>query len=93
MNTKKLMNLALESVDSLGFQLDQMGITNRLNRHNLAAFLMTEQKRLEGEWDSLQAKADRRRVQLDQFSQLIESRAGALFGPVRNRLNRLRTSQ
>ncbi len=50
------MNLALEGVDSLGFRLDQLGITSRVNRHNIAAFLMAEQKHLEGEWDSIQAR-------------------------------------
>ena len=33
MNTKKLLNLALEGIDTLGFRLDDMGITSKLNRH------------------------------------------------------------
>lgn len=44
MNTQKLLQLALEGVDTLGYQLDQLGLTSRVNRHNLAAFLFTEQK-------------------------------------------------
>ena len=47
MNTQKLLQLALEGVDTLGYQLDQLGLTSRVNRHNLAAFLFTEQKHLE----------------------------------------------
>ncbi len=93
MDTKKLLNLALTGVDHLGFRLDDMGITSKLNRHNIAAFLMTEQKHLEGEWDSLQAKVDRRRAQFDQLAQAIETRTDGLIGPVVNRVNRLRTSQ
>ena len=53
MNTQKLLNTALNSLDRIGFQLDQYGITGKLNRHNLAAFVMLERKHLEGEWDSL----------------------------------------
>jgi len=93
MDTKKLMNLALEGVDSLGFRLDQLGITSRINRHNIAAFLMAEQKHLEGEWDSIQAKVDRRRSQFDHISQQVESRADAVLGPVLSRINRFRASQ
>lgn len=37
MNTQKLLQLALEGVDTLGYQLDQLGLTSRVNRHNLAA--------------------------------------------------------
>lgn len=81
MNTKTLINLALEGVDALGFRLDDLGITSKLNRHNLAAFVMLEQKHLEGEWDSLQAKVDRRRVQVEQH-------ANSLLGPVRQYLGR-----
>ncbi|WP_342742312.1 hypothetical protein [Marinobacter lutaoensis] len=84
MNTQKLLQLALEGVDTLGYQLDQLGLTSRVNRHNLAAFLFTEQKHLEGEWDSLQAKVDYRRAQLEHLAAALESRwdtlTGALLG-------------
>ncbi|MFO8142197.1 MAG: hypothetical protein R6T87_10005 [Marinobacter sp.] len=93
MNTKKLLNLALEGVDSLGFRLDDMGITSKLNRHNIAAFLMLEQKHLEGEWDSIQARVDRRRSQFERITGQVEARVDALFSPVISRLNRIRTSR
>lgn len=93
MNTKKLRNLALEGVDSLGFRLDDMGITSKLNRHNIAAFLMLEQKHLEGEWDSIQARIDRRRSQFERIAGQVEARADALFSPVIRRVNRIRTSR
>lgn len=93
MNTKKLLNLALEGVDNLGFRLDSLGITSKLNRHNLAAFVMAEQKHLEGEWDSIQAKVDRRRSQFEHIAGQVEARADALFSPVISRVNRLRSSQ
>ena len=79
MNTKKLLDTALNGLDSIGYRLDQYGITGKLNRHNLAAFIMLEQKHLEGEWDSLQVRFDRRRSQVDN-----------LLKPVLSRVNRFR---
>lgn len=92
MNTQKLLKIALGGIDTLGFQLDQLGITNKVNRHNIAAFLMAEQKHLEGEWDSIQAKFDRRRSQFEQIGNTIEGRADAVFSPVLQQVNRFRIS-
>lgn len=93
MNTQKLLNMALEGVDAIGYRLDQMGVTGKINRHNIAAYLMAEQWHLEGEWDSIQAKVGRRRSQFEHITQALESRANALLGPVRERVNRFRDSQ
>ncbi len=93
MNTKKLLNIALEGIDTVGYRLDQLGITGKVNRHNIAAYLMAEQKYLEGEWDSVQAKVYRRRSQLERLGHALESRADALVGPVLARVNRFRASQ
>ncbi|WP_286221096.1 hypothetical protein [Marinobacter apostichopi] len=93
MNTQKLLNIALDGIDTLGYRLDQYGITGKVNRHNIAAFLAAEQKHLEGEWDSIQAKVDRRRSQVEHLTQAIENRADAVFGPVLERVNRFRASQ
>jgi hypothetical protein len=90
MNTQKLLNTALNGVDRIGFQLDQYGITGKLNRHNLAAFIMLEQKYLEGEWDSLQAKFDRRRSQVEGIFTAIETRTDPLVKPLISRINRFR---
>lgn len=79
MNTQKLMNTALNSLDAIGYRLDQYGITGKVNRHNLAAFIMLEQKHLEGEWDSIQVRLDRRRAQVE-----------SLVRPVLNQVNRFR---
>ena len=92
MNTQKLLNLALEGVDALGFRLDQMGITGKVNRHNIAAFLFTEQKHLEGEWDSIQVRINLRRTQIERITQQIETRTDSLIGPVMSQVNRLRPS-
>ncbi|MGO1691775.1 MAG: hypothetical protein ACTHY7_02005 [Marinobacter sp.] len=92
MNTQKFLNMAFEGVDALGYRLDQMGITAKLNRHNIAAFLMAEQKHLEGEWDSIQVRMNLRRSQLEQITQQIETRTGALIAPVKTQVNRFRPS-
>ncbi|HET8801777.1 MAG TPA: hypothetical protein VFN01_11400 [Marinobacter sp.] len=88
MNRKQLVNMALEGVDTLGYRLEQYGITGKLNRHNIAAFLMAEQKHLEGEWDSIQVRVNRRRSQVEGLAQHVESRADALL----SRFSRLRAS-
>lgn len=90
MNTQKLLNIALNGFDTLGYQLDQLGITAKVNRHNLAAFIMLEQKHLEGEWDSIQARIDRRRSQLEGLLSAVESRTDAVLRPVTDRLNKFR---
>jgi len=92
MNTQKILKLALEGVDSLGFKLEELGITNKVNRHNIAAFMMAEQKHLEGEWDSLQVKVDHRRAQFEALTKQVEGRAEALFSPLMAQVNRFRAS-
>ncbi|KMQ76773.1 hypothetical protein [Marinobacter subterrani] len=93
MNTQALLNIALNGVDTLGYRLDQFGITGKVNRHNIAAFLMAEQKHLEGEWDSIQVRVNRRRAQVEKITHQIESRTEALVSPLLSRLNRFRASQ
>ncbi|SFR47871.1 hypothetical protein SAMN04488073_1905 [Marinobacter gudaonensis] len=93
MNTDKLLTMALNGVDALGYRLDQLGITGKVNRHNLAAFLMVEQKHLEGEWDSIQVRVNRRRSQVETLAHQIETRADALLTPVLDRINRFSASQ
>lgn len=93
MNTQTLLNMALNGVDTLGYRLEQFGITGKVNRHNVAAFLMAEQKHLEGEWDSIQVRVNRRRSQIEKITHQIESCKDALVGPVMSRISRFRASQ
>lgn len=93
MNTQKLLNMALNGVDVIGYRLDQYGITGKVNRHNIAAFLAAEQRHLEGEWDSIQVRVNRRRSQVEKITHEIESRRDALISPVMTRINRFRASQ
>jgi len=83
--SQKLVFRALEGVDALGRRLDQLGLTDRVNRHNLAAFLFTGQKRLEGEWDSLQVRIGCRRARLEQLAGELEGHYHALKGSLLRR--------
>lgn len=51
MNQNELLELGLSQVDKLGYQLRQWGVTDKVNRHNLAAELMFLKHQLEGEKD------------------------------------------
>ena len=90
MNRQQLLETALNGLDRVGFQLDHYGITGKVNRHNLAAFIMLEQKHLEGEWDSLQVKVDRRRAQVEGLLTAIETRTDPLVRPLISRFNQFR---
>ena len=81
MNRQKLQELALQGVDTLGYQLDRLGITSKVNRHNLAAHLMHGQKQLEGEWDSLQVRFDLQRARFEKLSETVEQRANRMLRP------------
>lgn len=61
MNKKELQSLALRGVDALGAKLDDLSVTNRFNRHNIAAFAMAWQWRLQGERDRTDIRFQRYR--------------------------------
>ncbi|SET46049.1 MULTISPECIES: hypothetical protein [Marinobacter] len=90
MNTEKLTQAALKGVDAVGYQLDRMGITDKVNRHNIAAFLMAEQHHLEGEWESLQTRLDRYRRQAGDMLDSLEREGSPVLRPVAERINRFR---
>ena len=83
MNTQKLTSFALTGLDRVGYQLESFGITDRVNRHTLAALLMAEKTRFEGEMDSLHAKTARYRY-------LAESTAEIALKPARMATETLR---
>ncbi|PIE41433.1 MAG: hypothetical protein CSA49_03335 [Gammaproteobacteria bacterium] len=49
MNSKTVINFALNQLDNLGYELQRYGISNQVNRHNLAALAMTKQQQIKGE--------------------------------------------
>lgn len=85
MNRQKLQDLALQGVDTLGYQLDRLGITSKVNRHNVAAYLMHGQKQLEGEWDSLQVRFDLQRARFEKLSETVEQRANRMLRPLKGK--------
>lgn len=70
MNTEKLTTFALTGLDRVGYQLESFGITDRVNRHTLAALLMAEKNRFEGELDSLHAKTARYRYMAESTAEI-----------------------
>lgn len=90
MNKDDLTQVALKGVDSLGYQLDRLGITDKVNRHNIAAFVMAEQYHLEGQWDSLQTRLDRYRGQAEDLLESLEKSGYPILRPVAERINRFR---
>lgn len=90
MNKDDLTQAALKGVDILGYQLDRLGVTDRVNRHNVAAFLMAEQHHLEGEWESLQTRIDRYRKQAGDLLESLEQSDVPLLRPMAGRINRFR---
>lgn len=94
MKTNKLLETALGGLDTLGYQLDSLGITSKVNRHTLIAFAMAEQKRLEGEVDSLRARVGRRKFQIESLVGATEQRVRdgveLVLKPARSVLNSVR---
>lgn len=72
-NINQLVETALSGLDSLGFQLDAMGITSQVNRHTLIGYVMAEQKHLEGELDSIKARAVSAQVKVERTIGNVES--------------------
>lgn len=89
MKTNRLTENALRGVDSLGFQLERLGLTNKVNRHNLAAFFMAEQHHLTGEWESLQTRLERARAKANSQLTRMEQSNSAILAPLAGRLKRL----
>ena len=94
---KKLTELAesaLSQIDALGFHLDAIGVDNQINRHNLIAFLMFGQKRLEGEIDSFNAKIDVTKAKVegivDNTEKLLLSAKDIALFPAQYTLDRVK---
>lgn len=93
---EKVLNTALNGLDLIGYRLDQFGITDKINRHNVLAFLFAEQQRLKGELDSLNVKIMARKAQAERLRRQLEQQARdslhGLLEPLKSTLNRQRPS-
>ncbi|TVP54247.1 MAG: hypothetical protein EA349_11905 [Halomonadaceae bacterium] len=85
MNRKQLIDTALQGLDNLGSQLANLGISNRVNRHSLIALVMAEQKRFEGELDSLNARVNFYRFRAEQTAGQLLKPVQAISGNLRER--------
>lgn len=71
--------LVFKQVDNIGFQLDNMGLENQFNRHTLIAAIFAGQKRVEGEVDSLKARAESTKAQVEETLEVAEKLAKSGF--------------
>lgn len=94
MKAQKWINRALTGLDDIGYQLDAMGVTSKVNRHNVIAYVMAEQKHWEGELDSLIARVDNQRFRVEQLlgqvESLIRGSADLALKPARTTLSGIR---
>jgi len=76
--SKQLNNfgeLVFKQVDNLGFQLDSMGVENQINRHTLIAAIFAGKTRFEGEVDSVKARAESAKANVEGTLDVVEKLA------------------
>jgi hypothetical protein len=92
MNTQIMMDKALSGLDLIGGRLEKLGITDDFNRHTVLAYVLAEQKHLEGELDSLRARLDQKKVSVQRARNFVSHAARHPFkttsDTVRNFLGR-----
>lgn len=96
MPNTSLTNTALKALDEVAFQLDALGISSGLTRHNLAALAFSTQKRIEGEKDSINVKILTTKYKMEQIAQTAEEAAkcgiGLMLLPVTYPITRIRSA-
>lgn len=75
MKIQRLLDTALMTFDQVAYRLDDYGIVRNVNRHQVIAYLMAEQRRLEGELDSLKARVGTRRLRVERIIGRVEDTA------------------
>lgn len=70
-----LLDNMLNQIDFIGYKLDEIGVENNINRHNLFAYATVSQKRVEGELDSLSAKIDKTKSKADALLNVADQYA------------------
>ena len=73
MKTQDIINFALTGLDYLGYRLEELDITNKVNRHNTVAFVIAEQNRFKGELDSLNARFDQKKARIEKVKRQAEA--------------------
>ena len=62
---KKAGEIALKQLDIIGYELSRKGVTDKINRHTIAALIVTEDQRLQGELSRLQLRIDMQRAKIE----------------------------
>ena len=65
----------LQQVDAVGYELRQRKVTDAVNRHNLAAVLLTQTQHLQGEWARLELQLGQIKLKKTQALQFILEKA------------------
>jgi len=73
MKTQDFVNIALSGLDHLGYRLEELHITDKVNRHNTLAYVMAEQNRLKGELDSINARLDMKKARIERVKRQAEA--------------------
>lgn len=91
-NLEQIAELALRQLDTAGYYLGRYGISDRINRHNLIALLMTQKERARGELSRLELRAalQRKRLQqtLDQVNRSADQLIDLVPAPLAQQLHR-----
>ncbi len=104
MNIKKFISqetiaqtseIALRQLDQVGYHLSSWGVTDKINRHNCIARLITEDQRLRGELSRLELKVGIQKMKVNKLKGIISDRiddvASFTPAPINKPLMRLKT--
>ena len=90
-----LVDFALRQVDNVGFELQRRGISNRVNRHNLAALAITKQAQLKGELTRYELRVGLQRAKLEkarkQALETVDHIIARLPAPIAEQVNRAKS--
>jgi uncharacterized protein YhdP len=92
----KIIEFALHQLDNIGFELHRRGLTDQVNRHNLAALAMNSQQRLKGEMTRLELRIGLQKLRLDQIRTQADQRLGKVVNhlpaPLAKPINKARSA-
>lgn len=96
MNTDKVFQIAMGQLDRLGYELQRRGITDQVNRHNLAALAITQQQRMKGEITRLELHVGLQKIKLNklrrQAAETVDTILEYTPAPLAKPLNRAKMS-
>ena len=95
LNKEKVIDFALHQLDLIGYELQSRGISDQVNRHNLAALAMTKQQQLKGEMARYELKVAIQKRKLEkarlQASDTLDSIISYLPAPLATPVTRMKS--